>query len=64
MILIWDGNVQTTTDLFLGGKVTAIQPAKGYRAGVDAVLLAASVPANMATLSLNLGVVSVLHRFA
>jgi len=55
MILIWDGNVQTTTDLFLGGKVTAIQPAKGYRAGVDAVLLAASVPAKPGDTVLELG---------
>lgn len=55
MTLIWDGNVQTTTDLFLGGKVTAIQPAKGYRAGVDAVLLAASVPAKPGDTVLELG---------
>lgn len=34
-----------THDGFLGGAVTVIQPAKGYRAGMDAVLLAASLAA-------------------
>jgi tRNA1(Val) A37 N6-methylase TrmN6 len=33
-----------TRDVFLGGRLTLAQPLKGYRAGVDAVLLAASVP--------------------
>ena len=33
----------TTEDAFLGGAVIAEQPAKGYRSGIDAVLLAASV---------------------
>lgn len=47
--------METTTDQFLGGKVTAMQPAKGYRAGVDAVLLAASVPAKAGDSVLELG---------
>jgi tRNA1(Val) A37 N6-methylase TrmN6 len=47
--------MQTTTDLFLGGQVKAIQPAKGYRAGIDAVLLAASVPARTGETVLELG---------
>ncbi len=47
--------MQTTTDLFLNGKVSAKQPAKGYRAGVDAVLLAASVPARAGDSVLELG---------
>jgi tRNA1Val (adenine37-N6)-methyltransferase len=34
-----------TQDRFLSGAVTVIQPAKGYRAGMDAVLLAASLEA-------------------
>ncbi|RYD95683.1 MAG: SAM-dependent methyltransferase [Sphingomonadales bacterium] len=34
-----------TYDRFLGGAVTVVQPAKGYRAGMDAVLLAASLSA-------------------
>ncbi len=33
----------TTEDRFLGGRVTLHQPAAGYRAGLDAVLLAASI---------------------
>jgi len=32
-----------TDDAFLGGKLQILQPAKGYRAGQDAVLLAAAV---------------------
>ncbi|HEX5006611.1 MAG TPA: methyltransferase [Hyphomonadaceae bacterium] len=35
-----------TRDRFLDGAVTVIQPAKGYRAGMDAVLLAASLSAS------------------
>lgn len=35
----------TTCDMFLGDRLTIRQPQKGYRAGVDAVLLAASVDA-------------------
>lgn len=35
----------TTQDWFLDGAVSVIQPAKGYRAGMDAVLLAASLSA-------------------
>lgn len=34
-----------TDDAFLGGRVHLLQPAKGFRAGLDAVMLAASVPA-------------------
>lgn len=34
-----------TYDRFLGGAVTVVQPARGYRAGMDAVLLAASLVA-------------------
>jgi tRNA1(Val) A37 N6-methylase TrmN6 len=35
----------TTDDRFLGGALRVRQPARGYRAGLDAVLLAATVPA-------------------
>ncbi len=35
----------TTDDGFLGGALSIVQPAKGYRAGIDAVFLAACVPA-------------------
>jgi tRNA1(Val) A37 N6-methylase TrmN6 len=34
-----------TDDAFLGGALTILQPMSGYRAGLDAVLLAAAVPA-------------------
>jgi len=34
-----------TDDGFLGSRLRLLQPAKGYRAGIDAVLLAASIPA-------------------
>ncbi|MEL6915279.1 MAG: methyltransferase [Pseudomonadota bacterium] len=44
-----------TRDAFLGGRVRAWQPAKGYRAGVDAVLLAASCPARAGETVLELG---------
>lgn len=37
----------TTVDAFLGGAVEIEQPAKGYRAGLDAVLLAASVDGSL-----------------
>ena len=47
--------MNTTSDAFLGGKVTALQPARGYRAGVDAVLLAACTPAKPAERVLELG---------
>jgi len=33
-----------TEDAFLGGRVTALQPEKGYRAGIDSVFLAATIP--------------------
>ncbi len=44
-----------TCDGFLGGKVRAWQPQKGYRAGVDPVLLAAAVPAKAGQSVLELG---------
>lgn len=36
--------IEVTRDLLLGGRVHLAQPAKGHRAGTDAVLLAASAP--------------------
>jgi len=33
-----------TEDAFLGGKLSVLQPEKGYRAGIDAVFLAATIP--------------------
>jgi tRNA1(Val) A37 N6-methylase TrmN6 len=36
--------IEVTQDLLLGGRVRLAQPAKGHRAGTDALLLAASAP--------------------
>jgi tRNA1(Val) A37 N6-methylase TrmN6 len=44
-----------TQDAFLGGRVSLFQPRKGYRAGIDPVLLAASVPAHANQTVLELG---------
>ncbi|WP_377509129.1 tRNA1(Val) (adenine(37)-N6)-methyltransferase [Octadecabacter sp. R77987] len=44
-----------THDAFLGGRLTISQPADGFRAGVDAVLLAAAIPAKTGDHVLELG---------
>ena len=44
-----------TRDAFLGGRLTLLQPRVGYRAGIDPVLLAASVPARPGETVLELG---------
>ncbi|MEM1350895.1 MAG: methyltransferase [Pseudomonadota bacterium] len=44
-----------TRDAFLGGKLHLLQPETGYRAGVDSVLLAASVQARSGDRILDLG---------
>ncbi|MBE3639340.1 tRNA1(Val) (adenine(37)-N6)-methyltransferase [Mangrovicoccus algicola] len=44
-----------THDAFLGGQVHAWQPREGFRTGVDAVLLAAAVPARAGQFVLELG---------
>jgi tRNA1(Val) A37 N6-methylase TrmN6 len=47
---------EVTFDAFLGGHVEAVQPAAGHhRAGLEAVLLAASVPENARGLIVDLG---------
>ncbi|MEQ8291505.1 MAG: methyltransferase [Roseovarius sp.] len=48
-----DGDV--TTNDFLGGTLRIVQPRLGYRAGIDAVLLAAAVPAQPGHSVLDLG---------
>ncbi|MDX8346557.1 methyltransferase [Cognatiyoonia sp. IB215446] len=53
--LIWAVTDDTTCDDFLGGKVRAFQPRKGYRAGVDPVLLAAFTAARAGQSVLELG---------
>ena len=45
----------TTEDRFLGGRVLVRQPEDGFRAGLDAVMLAASVPARPGETALELG---------
>lgn len=47
--------METTEDAFLGGRLTVEQPARGYRAGIDPVLLAAAVPARPGQSVLELG---------
>lgn len=44
-----------TTDAFLGGRLSIAQPAKGYRAAADPVLLAAAVTAKAGQAVLELG---------
>ena len=44
-----------TQDAFLGGRARAWQPARGYRAGTDAVFLAAACPARPGDSVLELG---------
>lgn len=46
---------ELTRNGFLGGRVQLWQPARGYRAGVDPVLLAAAVPARAGEAVLELG---------
>jgi tRNA1(Val) A37 N6-methylase TrmN6 len=48
-------SLDTTTDAVLGGRVQIIQPRQGHRAGHDAVLLAAAVPAAPGDRVLDLG---------
>jgi tRNA1(Val) A37 N6-methylase TrmN6 len=47
--------VSETCDAFLGGRLRLRQPARGFRAGQDAMLLAASVPARPGESALELG---------
>jgi tRNA1(Val) A37 N6-methylase TrmN6 len=53
--LIWAVTDELTQDDFLGGKIRVWQPRRGYRAGVDPVLLAASVAAQSGQTILELG---------
>ncbi|HEY0282528.1 MAG TPA: methyltransferase [Rhizomicrobium sp.] len=47
--------IATTEDRFLGGRVLVRQPVDGFRAGLDAVMLAAAVPARPGETALELG---------
>lgn len=44
-----------TDDAFLGGRLRVLQPARGFRSGIDAVLLAAAVPATAGERVLDVG---------
>jgi tRNA1(Val) A37 N6-methylase TrmN6 len=46
---------EASEDRFLGGRVVARQPENGFRAGLDAVMLAAAVPARPGETALELG---------
>lgn len=58
--------IETTDDSFLGGKLVLRQPREGYRAGIDPVLLAASVSAKPGEqiLDLGCGIGAVMHCLA
>lgn len=47
--------LEITQDLLLGGRVHLAQPAKGHRAGTDAVLLAASAPVKPGDVVMDIG---------
>ena len=46
---------ELTDDAFLGGQLKLLQPGQGFRSGLDAVLLAASVPAGPGEAALEAG---------
>jgi tRNA1(Val) A37 N6-methylase TrmN6 len=50
-----EGQAGLTRDAFLGGRLWIWQPATGYRAAMDPVLLAAAVPARPGDSALDLG---------
>ncbi|MEL7107981.1 MAG: methyltransferase domain-containing protein [Pseudomonadota bacterium] len=46
---------ETTSDAFLGGRVTVIQPKQGFRAGTDSILLAAALDSTFSGHALEVG---------
>jgi tRNA1(Val) A37 N6-methylase TrmN6 len=48
-------NEPVTDDAFLGGALSILQPKSGYRAGIDGIVLAASVPAGDGDAVLDVG---------
>lgn len=50
-----DTGADATWDALLGGRVDILQPTHGYRVSIDAVLLAASVPAENGARALDVG---------
>jgi tRNA1(Val) A37 N6-methylase TrmN6 len=51
-----DASLELSADTLLGGRVTLLQPVKGYRAAIDPVFLAAAVPAKAEETVLDVGV--------
>jgi len=47
--------IETTDDGFLGHALSILQPRAGYRAGIDAVMLAAAIPARSGELAVEAG---------
>ena len=47
---------ELSSDALLGGRVTLLQPVKGYRAAIDPVFLAAAIPAKAGETVLDVGV--------
>ena len=45
-----------TDDEFLGGKIRCLQPEKGFRAGMDSVFLAATIPVNAGEMIFEAGI--------
>ena len=50
-----DPTEELSEDAFLGGRLSVLQPVRGYRAAMDPVLLAAAVPAARCRLALDVG---------
>lgn len=43
--MAFETTLETREAALLGGRITCVQPASGYRSAIDAVLMAAAVPA-------------------
>ena len=48
-------NNELSNDAFLGGKLRLLQPKRGFRSGIDSVLLAASITASPGDKVLDIG---------
>ena len=54
-VSMWDSDQGLTGDAFLGGRLRIWQPVRGYRAGIDPVILAAATDASSGQSVLDLG---------
>ena len=50
-----ENKFSVTEDKILGGRITILQPKKGYRVAIDPILMAASVPARKGDKILEIG---------